>query len=104
MLDDMTDQDVLLLQEDLGEAIVAKPTKGVILDVSAVSVIDSFTGRVLSDLAAISQLLDAETVMVGVQPAVALTLVELGLELPNIHTARDVDAAVELLAGERRER
>lgn len=97
MQDDMTDQDVLGLQEALGEAIVEKKTSGVVIDVSQVSLIDSFTGRVLSDLAEISRLLDAKTVMAGLQPAVALTLVELGLELPNIRTALNMEAAVQIL-------
>lgn len=91
MQDDLTDRDVLALQERLTERIATSSARGVLIDVSAVSIVDSFTGRVLADLASVSHLLDAKTVVVGIQPAVAMTLVELGLELTGVETALDVD-------------
>jgi rsbT antagonist protein RsbS len=98
---DMEDQVALQLQEDLAERIVATSTHGVIIDISALDIVDSFVGRTLATIASISRVLDAETVVVGMRPAVAITLVELGLSLPGIRTALNVELGMELLARER---
>jgi rsbT antagonist protein RsbS len=96
---DMDDQLALRLQDDLGEAIVDHQAHGVLIDISAVELVDSFIGRMLGNVAAMARVLDAQTVVVGMQPAVAITLVDLGLSLPNVQTALDVDAGVRLLGG-----
>jgi rsbT antagonist protein RsbS len=96
---DMDDQLALRLQDDLGEAIVDHQAHGVLIDISAVELVDSFIGRMLGNIAAMARDLDAQTVVVGMQPAVAITLVDLGLSLPNVQTALDVDAGVRLLGG-----
>jgi rsbT antagonist protein RsbS len=96
---DMDDQLALRLQDDLGEAIVDHQAHGVLIDISAVELVDSFIGRMLGNIAAMARVLDAQTVVVGMQPAVAITLVDLGLSLPNVQTALDVDAGVRLLGG-----
>ena len=88
---DMQDQTALALQEDLAERIVATGCHGVIIDISALEIVDSFIGRMLSTIASVSRVLDAETVVVGMRPAVAITLVELGLSLPGVQTALTVD-------------
>jgi rsbT antagonist protein RsbS len=95
---DMADQVALRLQDDLAERIVDTGAHGVIIDISALDLVDSFVGRTLSTIAAISRVLDAETVVVGMRPAVAITLVELGLSLPGIRTALNVERGLELLA------
>lgn len=95
---DMEDQTALALQEDLAERIVATGCRGVIIDITAMDIVDSFVGRTLSSIAAIARVLDAETVVVGMRPAVAITLVELGLSLDGIRTALNVERAMELLA------
>ncbi|MBK3575383.1 STAS domain-containing protein [Streptomyces sp. MBT65] len=88
---DLEDQTVLNLQEDLADQIVAKSAQGVIIDISALEIVDSFVGRMLATVASISRVLDAETVVVGMRPAVAITLVELGLSLGGVSTALDLE-------------
>ncbi|MFE7169721.1 STAS domain-containing protein [Streptomyces sp. NPDC057616] len=87
---DLEDQTVLNLQEDLAQ-IVAKSAGGVVIDISALEIVDSFVGRMLATMAAISRMLDARTVVVGMRPAVAITLVELGLSLGGVSTALDLE-------------
>jgi rsbT antagonist protein RsbS len=94
---DMHDQLALQLQDDLTNRIAQTGARGVLIDISSLDVVDSFIGRTLSDIAAMSRVLDAETVVVGMQPAVAITLVELGLSLPGVRTALDVQSGMELL-------
>lgn len=95
---DLQDQMALALQEDLSERIVATGARGVLIDISAVEIVDSFIGRMLATIAAISRVLDAETVVVGMRPAVAITLVELGLSLGGVRTALNVEKGMELLS------
>ena len=94
---DMHDQLALTLQEDLTSRIVKDKARGVLIDISALEIVDSFIGRMLGHIAAMSRILDARTVVVGMQPAVAITLVELGLELPGVQTALNVERGMELL-------
>jgi rsbT antagonist protein RsbS len=94
---DMHDRLALTLQDDLTDRIVHHRAKAVLIDISALEVIDSFIGRMLANLASMSRILDAETVVVGMQPAVAITLVELGLDLPGVRTALNVERGMELL-------
>jgi rsbT antagonist protein RsbS len=94
---DMHDRLALALQEDLTERIVSARGRGVLIDISALEIVDSFIGRMLGNIAAMARMLDAETVLVGMQPAVAITLVELGLALPGIRTALNVERGMELL-------
>src|ERR1700755_1875391 len=94
---DMEDQVALQLQEDLAERIVTTSTHGVIIDISALDIVDSFVGRTLATIASISRVLDAETVVVGMRPAVAITLVELGLSLPGVRTALNVERGMDLI-------
>lgn len=95
---DLQDHIALQLQDDLSQRIVDTGAKGVLIDISALEIVDSFVGRMISSTAAISRVLDAETVVVGMQPAVAITLVELGLTLDGVRTALDVDRGLALLA------
>ena len=94
---DMHDRLAMTLQDDLTERIVASRARGVLIDISALDVVDSFIGRMLGNIASMSRVLDAETVVVGMRPAVAITLVELGLALPGIRTALSVDKGMEML-------
>ena len=94
---DMHDRLAMTLQDDLTERIVATHARGVLIDISALDMVDSFIGRMLGNIASMSRILDAQTVVVGMRPAVAITLVELGLQLPGIRTALNVDAGLALL-------
>jgi len=94
---DMYDRLALNLENDLVTMIRKVEARGVLIDISAVSIVDSFMGRILGNIASMSKILDAETVVVGMQPAVAITLVELGLPLTGVHTALDVEKGMELL-------
>jgi rsbT antagonist protein RsbS len=94
---DMHDALAMALQDDLTNKIVQTKARGVLIDISALAMVDSFIGRMLGNIAAMSRILDAQTVVVGMQPAVAITLVELGLSLPGIRTALNVDAGLALL-------
>ncbi len=94
---DMHDRLALQLQDDLTEKIVQHSSRGVLIDISALEVVDSFIGRMLGNIAAMSRILDAQTVVVGMRPAVAITLVELGMSLPGIRTALNVERGMEIL-------
>ena len=94
---DMHDQLALTLQDDLTDRIVKTRAHGVLIDISSLEVVDSFIGRMLGSIAAIARVLDAETVVVGMRPAVAITLVELGMSLAGVRTALDVERAMEML-------
>ena len=94
---DMHDRLAMTLQDDLTARIVSVRAKGVLIDISALEMVDSFIGRMLGDIAAMSRVLDAETVVVGMRPAVAITLVELGLSLPGVRTALNVERGMDLL-------
>jgi rsbT antagonist protein RsbS len=94
---DMHDRLAMALQEDLTERIVKSRARGVLIDISALEVVDSFIGRMLGSIAGMSRMLDAQTVLVGMRPAVAITLVELGLSLPGIRTALNVERGMALL-------
>ena len=97
---DMHDRLALALQDDLTERIVQHHARGVLIDISALELVDSFIGRMLGNIAAMSRVLDAQTVVVGMRPAVAITLVELGISLPGVKTALNVEKGIELLRGE----
>jgi len=103
---DLQDQTAMALQEDLAAKIDATGASGVLIDISALEIVDSFIGRMLAHISGIARVLDATTVVVGMQPAVAITLVELGLSLEGVRTALDVERGMRLLhsgaAGERR--
>src|SRR6186713_3416454 len=99
---DMHDQLALALQDDLTQRIVDDRAKGVLIDISSLDVVDSFIGRMISNIAAMARVLDAQTVVVGMQPAVAITLVELGLTLEGVRTALNVERGMELLQQPRR--
>jgi rsbT antagonist protein RsbS len=94
---DLYDRLALNLEADLIETISNTGAKGVLIDISVVSIVDSFMGRIIGNIAGMSKILDAETVVVGMQPAVAITLIELGLPLTGVHTALNVDRGMELL-------
>jgi rsbT antagonist protein RsbS len=94
---DMHDQLALTLQDDLTARIQATGAKGVLIDISALEMVDSFIGRMISDISRMSRVLDARTVVVGMRPAVAITLVELGLNLPGVDTALDVERGMRVL-------
>lgn len=95
---DMHDELASALEEDLTQRIVAVGARGVLIDISALEIVDSFMGRMLDNIAAVSRILDADTVVVGMRPAVAITLVELGLSLHGVKTALDVDKGLALIA------
>jgi rsbT antagonist protein RsbS len=94
---DMHDRLAMTLQDDLTERIVKEQAKGVLIDISALDVVDSFIGRMINNTAAMARVLDASTVIVGMQPAVAITLVELGLTLTGVKTALNVEKGIALL-------
>ena len=94
---DMHDQLALTLQDDLTRRIVDDRAKGVLIDISSLDVVDSFIGRMISNIANMARVLDAHTVVVGMQPAVAITLVELGLALEGVRTALNVERGMALL-------
>jgi rsbT antagonist protein RsbS len=96
---DMHDQLAMTLQDDLTALIVRTHARGVLIDISSLDVVDSFIGRMLGNTASMARILDAETVVIGMQPAVAITLVELGLSLPGVRTALNVEKGMELLGG-----
>ena len=100
---DMHDQLAVRLLDDLTNMVTRTRARGVVIDISALDMVDSFIGRMIGDVAATSRILDAQTVVVGMQPAVAITLVELGMSLPGVRTALDVEKGMELLrdAGDR---
>ena len=100
---DLQDHIAIALQEDLAEHIVKSSANGVLIDISALEIVDSFVGRMINTIASVSRVLDAETVVVGMRPAVAITLVELGLSLPGVRTALDVDRGLAMLNAERLE-
>lgn len=94
---DMYDRLALKLENDLVNAVQQYDSKGVLIDISAVNIVDSFMGRIIGNIASMSKILDAETVVVGMQPAVAITLVELGLPLTGVYTALNIEKGMELL-------
>ncbi|MBE9164385.1 STAS domain-containing protein [Tychonema sp. LEGE 06208] len=94
---DMHDRLAMMLQDDLTNRIVKTGAKGVLIEISSLEIVDSFIGRILNNIATMSRILDAETVVVGMQPAVAITLVELGLSLTGIRTALSVEKGMNLL-------
>jgi rsbT antagonist protein RsbS len=94
---DMHDRLALVLQDDLTARITETGARGVLIDISAVQIVDSFIGRMISNIASMSRILDAHTVVVGMQPAVAITLVELGMDLPGVRTALNVERGMALL-------
>ncbi|WP_242207243.1 MULTISPECIES: STAS domain-containing protein [unclassified Pseudomonas] len=94
---DMHDQLALTLQDDLSERISKTSARGVLIDISALDMVDSFIGRMIGTISGLSKIMDAETVLVGMQPAVAITLVELGMTLPGVSTALNVERGMKLL-------
>jgi len=94
---DMHDQLALTLQDDLSEKIRRTSARGVLIDISALDIVDSFIGRMISTISALARIMDATTVVVGMQPAVAITLVELGLTLSGVRTALNVERGMRLL-------
>jgi rsbT antagonist protein RsbS len=94
---DLEDQSALALQDDLASKIEASAARGVLIDISALEVVDSYIGRTLANIASIARVLDADTVVVGMRPAVAITLVELGLSLPGVRTALNAERGMALI-------
>jgi len=99
---DLQDDSALRLQEDLAEQITRTGARGVLIDISGLEIVDSFIGRMLASIAGISRVLDATTVVVGMRPAVAITMVELGLSLGGVRTALDVERGLRMLEPEER--
>ena len=97
---DMHDRLAMTLQDDLTARIAETNASGVLIDISALEIVDSFIGRMLANIAAMARVLDARTVVVGMRPAVAITLVELGLSLPGVRTALNVEKGMEIIAAE----
>lgn len=100
---DMHDRMAITLQDDLTARIVAHKSRGVLIDISSLELVDSFIGRMIGNIAAMSRVLDAQTVVVGMRPAVAITLVELGLALPGVRTALDVESGMKLISASQEE-
>lgn len=96
---DLYDRLATNLEADLVQMVNKTGARGVLIDISALSIVDSFMGRILGNIGSMSKIMDAETVVVGMQPAVAITLIELGLELKGVHTALNVERGMELLKG-----
>lgn len=94
---DLYDRLALNLEADLVQMVSKTGARGVLIDISALSIVDSFMGRIVGNIANMSKIMDAETVVVGMQPAVAITLIELGLELKGVHTALNVERGMRLL-------
>jgi len=94
---DMQDKLAMTLQDDITEMIVRHGSEGVLIDISGLNLVDSFIGRMIGNIASMSRILDAEAVVVGMRPAVAITLVELGLELPGVRTALNVERGMDIL-------
>lgn len=94
---DLYDRLALNLESDLVQMVSKTGARGVLIDISALSIVDSFMGRIIGNIGSMSKIMDAETVVVGMQPAVAITLIELGLELKGVHTALNVEKGMELL-------
>ena len=94
---DMHDQLAMTLQDDLTNAIAKHESRGVLIDISSLEIVDSFIGRMLANISGMARILDAQTVLVGMQPAVAITLVELGMSMPGVRTAPNVEAGMDLL-------
>ena len=94
---DLYDRLALNLESDLVQMVSKTGASGVLIDISALSIVDSFMGRILGNIGSMSRVVDAESVVVGMQPAVAITLIELGLELKGVHTALNVEKGMELL-------
>ncbi len=94
---DLYDRLAQNLESDLVQMVRNTEAKGVLIDISALSIVDSFMGRIIGNIGSVSKIMDAETVVVGMQPAVAITLIELGLELKGVHTALNVDRGMQLL-------
>lgn len=94
---DMHDQLALTLQDDLSERISRTSARGVLIDISALDMVDSFIGRMIGTISGLSKIMDAETVLVGMQPSVAITLVELGMNLPGVITALNVERGMKML-------
>ncbi|HVG11500.1 MAG TPA: STAS domain-containing protein [Flavisolibacter sp.] len=95
---DLYDRLATNLESDLVQMVNKTGARGVLIDISALSIVDSFMGRILGNIGSMSKIMDAETVVVGMQPAVAITLIELGLELKGVHTALNVEKGMELLS------
>jgi rsbT antagonist protein RsbS len=95
---DLYDRLATTLESDLVQMVNKTGARGVLIDISALSIVDSFMGRILGNIGSMSKIMDAETVVVGMQPAVAITLIELGLELKGVHTALNVEKGMELLS------